>query len=77
MTHELAPRRRTPIVFFPIVWLWRFVTFLANLTGILLGLALGLGLMVIGLALTWTVIGAVLGIPLFILGFMLLLRALY
>ena len=77
MTHELAPRRRTPIVLLPIVWLWRFVTFLANLTGILLALTLGLLLMVIGLALTWTVIGAVLGIPLFILGFMLLLRALY
>lgn len=77
MTHELTQRRRTPILLLPIVWLWRFVTFVANLTGILIALTLGLILMVIGLALTWTVIGAVFGIPLFILGFMLLLRALY
>lgn len=77
MPEAVDCKRRTPLLVLPIVWLWRFVTFLVNLIGILLALILGLFFMVIGLALISTVMGAIFGIPLFILGFMLLLRAFY
>ena len=36
MTQEITHRRRTPLLFLPIVWLRRLVTFVANLTGILI-----------------------------------------
>jgi len=71
------PRRRTPLLFWPIKLLWRLVTFIANLTGILLAILFGLTLMVVGVALTFTLVGAIFGIPLFIFGLLLLIRGLY
>ena len=70
-------RRRIPLLLWPVVLLWRLVTFIANLTGILMAIVLGLLLMMVGLFLIYTFIGAIIGIPLFILGFFLLLRGLY
>jgi len=70
-------RRRIPLLLWPLVLAWRLVTLVANLTGILLALGLGLLLMMVGLACCATFVGAIVGIPLFILGFLLLLRALY
>jgi len=71
------PRRRIPLLLWPLVLTWRLITFFANIVGILLTLLLGVLFMVLGLALCASILGAVLGIPLFILGFMLLLRGLY
>ena len=65
------------VLSWPVVLLWRFVTFVANLTGILLALGLGIGLMMLGVLFTSTFFGAVLGIPLFVVGFLLVVRALY
>ena len=74
---QAIPRRRTPLLFWPIILLWRLVTCIANLTGILLAILLGVIFMIIGLAFCATFVGAIIGIPLFILGFLLLLRGLY
>jgi len=71
------PQRRTALLFWPIKLLWRLVTFIANLTGILLAILFGLTLMVVGVALAFTLIGAIFGIPVFIFGLLLLIRGLY
>ena len=73
----LAKPALSILLVWPVRILWRLVTCIANLTGIILALILGMLFMVIGLALTASFIGAILGIPLFILGFLLLLRGLY
>jgi hypothetical protein len=71
------PQQRKPLLLLPIVWSWRLVTFVASMTGIVLALILGLLFMMVGLAFASTFIGAFVGIPIFILGFLLLIRALY
>lgn len=70
-------KRRTPLLLWPVVLCWRFVTMVANLTGILLAILLGIVFMMIGWVLISTVIGAFIGIPLFIFGLLLLIRGLY
>jgi hypothetical protein len=70
-------KQRRPVWTWPIIGLWRLVTFVANLTGILLALFLGLVLMVVGSVFCATIFGAVVGIPLFVVGFLLVIRALY
>lgn len=77
-TQRMLPSRTIRIVFFwPLMLLWRFVTFVTNVIGILLALIIGLGLMALGLFLSSTIIGLVVGVPLFILGLLLLIRAIY
>jgi len=77
MTEGHIRTRRTPLILWPLKLLWGLVTFIANLTGILIALILGALLMIIGLALIATFAGAIVGIPLFIIGFLLVLRGLY
>lgn len=77
-TQPIFPHRVIRAIFlWPIILLWRMVTMIGNALGILLTLLLGLAFMAAGYVLTATVIGAVIGIPLFVLGFLLLLRALW
>jgi len=73
----MAVAQRTPILLWPLVGMWRIITFFANAVGILLTLLIGFTLMVAGLVLTWTVIFSILGIPLFIIGVLLVVRGLY
>lgn len=70
-------RRRIPILLWPLVLLWKFVTLIANLTGIVMALVLGAVFMIVGWVLMTTVIGAVIGIPLFLIGLLLFIRGLY
>ncbi len=65
------------ILLFPIRLLWGLLTGILNLTGRLILIVLALSFLVIGFALTVTVIGAILGIPLIIFGLALLLRGLF
>ena len=69
--------RRIPWFLWPFYALWRLLTFILNATGSLVLAVLGIVLMVVGWVITLTVVGAPLGIPLAILGFLLLLRALF
>lgn len=78
MTGTSVPtKRRTPLLLWPVVLCWRFVTMIANLTGILLAILIGLVLMIVGWFLISTIFGAFIGIPLFIFGLLLLIRGLY
>jgi len=72
-----AKERRVPWFLWPFYALWRLLTFILNATGRLVLVVLGIALMVVGWVITLTVVGAPLGIPLAILGFLLLLRALF
>lgn len=65
------------ILLFPFRLIWRLVTALVNAIGILMGLLVGTLLMAVGILLCFTVIGAFIGVPMAIIGFFILLRALY
>ncbi len=75
----MAATQPQPIPWYtwPFVMIWRLVTGALKFTGRLLGILLGLLLLIIGVALSFTVIGAIIGIPLTILGFMLIMRGLF
>lgn len=65
------------ILLFPFRLAWQLVTALVNAIGILMGLLIGSLLMAVGILLCFTVIGAFIGVPLTVIGFLILLRALY
>ena len=69
--------RRMPWYMWPIMALGRLVAGIIKLTGRVIAMLTGLVLMIVGVALTATVIGAVVGIPLIIFGFMLSVRGLF
>lgn len=69
--------QRTPVVLWPIVLVWKLITGLVELTGILIALLVGFAFMMIGVALCLTVIGSVIGVPLLFLGILITLRAIY
>jgi hypothetical protein len=69
--------RSTPWFLWPFVAIWRLVTWILGFTGRVLAVVLGLGLMIVGVLVSLTVIGAILGIPLAIVGFLLVLRGLF
>ena len=68
---------RVPWFLWPFHAVWRLVTFILNVTGRLICAVLGIALMVVGSAVTLTIVGAPLGIPLILLGVLLLARALF
>lgn len=72
-----AEEKRIPWFLWPFHALWRLLTFILNATGRLVLAVLGIALLVVGLAISLTVVGAPFGIPLAVLGFLLLLRAFF
>lgn len=68
---------RTPLLLMPFVLLWRLLGFVIALTSRIICALLGLVVMVAGVIMTMTVFAAPLGIPVSILGFLLLIRALF
>ena len=70
-------KRRRRLLRWPVILAWRFVTMVANRTGILLAILLGIVFMMVGWILISTIFGAFIGIPLFIFGLLLLIRGLY
>ena len=69
--------RRVPWFLWPFYALWRLLTFILSATGRLICALLGIALLIVGVTLSLSVVGAPLGIPLAILGFLLLLRAVF
>jgi hypothetical protein len=68
---------RVPILLWPFYAVWRLLTFILKAIGRLLCALLGLAIMIAGAAITMSVVGAPVGIPLTILGFLLLVRAIF
>lgn len=69
--------RRVPWYLWPFHALWRLLTFVLEAAGRLVCGVLGLVLMLVGALLAVSVVGAPLGIPLAVLGFLLLVRAIF
>ena len=72
-----AAGNRTPWILWPLVAVWRLLTFVLELTSRIVCAALGLVLTAVGVAATLSVVGAPLGIPLAVLGVLLVIRALF
>ena len=64
-------------ILWPFRMLWRGATGVLKLTGRIICLLLGFGLMAVGAVLTVSVVGLPLGVPVAALGFLLLVRALF
>lgn len=73
----MQTEKRVPLLLWPFYAIWRFLTFILSVVGRLLCAILGLALMMGGGAIALSVIGAPVGIPLAVLGFLLLVRALF
>lgn len=69
--------KHVPILLWPFYAIWRFVTFILKVVGRVLCAIFGIGIMIAGVAIALSVIGAPLGIPLAVLGFLLLVRAIF
>ncbi len=69
-------QQRVHWLLFPFWIIWRFVIWVIEVTGRLIGAILGLVLLIVGVLLSLTVIGAIIGIPLIIFSIMLIIRSL-
>ena len=74
---DMGSGREVPILLWPFYAIWRLLTFVVQVIGRLLCGVLGLGLMIAGVAITVTVLAAPVGIPLAVVGFLLLVRAIF
>lgn len=69
--------RKTPVIFWPFVAIWNLIEFIFKMTGRLVAVLLGLVIMIIGIALCFTVIGAIAGAPLAVFGFTMMIRGFF
>ncbi len=65
------------VIIWPFRLLWNLVIWVINLTGRFVAILIGLVLLLLGVALSATVIGAIIGIPMAVFGGALLLRGLF
>lgn len=69
--------RDVPLLLWPFYAIWRLLTFILEVVGRLLAAMIGLALMAAGTAITITVLAAPIGIPIAVVGFLLLVRAIF
>jgi len=73
----MVTKKTSPWFLWPFVAVWNLLALVLNITGRVLAGILGVGLMVVGIALTMTVAGAPVGIPFAILGLLLIIRSIF
>ena len=73
----MVTKKASPWFLWPFVAVWNLLALVLNITGRVLGVILGVGLMIVGIALTMTVAGAPVGIPFAILGLLLIIRSIF
>ena len=64
-------------ILWPFRALWRLLTWILEVTGRLILGMLGFILVAVGILLSLSIIGAVVGVPMILLGFLMLLRAVF
>ena len=69
--------RDVPLLLWPFYAMWRLLTFVLEVVGRLIAVLLGLALMAAGLAITMTTMAAPIGIPITVVGFLLVIRAMF
>lgn len=72
-----SARSTAPWIFWPVAAVWDLIAFLLRLTGRLVGFAVGLVLLVLGGILTLTIVLAPIGVPVLIMGFLIMVRAVF
>jgi hypothetical protein len=72
-----STEKSVPVLLWPFYAIWRLLTFVLGVIGRVLCAALGIGLMIAGVAIAMSVVGAPVGIPLTALGFLFLVRAIF
>lgn len=73
----MVTKKTSPWFLWPFVAVWNLLALILNITGRVLTGILGVGLMIVGIALTMTVAGAPVGIPFAILGLLLIIRSIF
>ena len=73
----MLTKKTSPWFFWPFMAAWNLLALVLNITGRVLAGILGVGLMILGIALTMTVAGAPVGIPFAILGLLLIIRSIF
>ena len=73
----MVSKKTSPWFLWPFVAVWNLLALILNITGRVLAGILGVGLMIVGVALTMTVAGAPVGIPFAILGLLLIIRSIF
>jgi hypothetical protein len=68
---------QVPWILWPFYAVWKLLTLILNITGRIICAMLGLVLMVVGVAISLSIIGAIIGVPLASFGFLLTVRALF
>ena len=71
----MSTKNKEPWFLWPFIAVWNLLALVLNITGRILAGILGVGLMIVGIALTMTVAGAPIGIPFAILGLLLIIRS--
>ena len=69
--------RNIPLLLWPFYAIWRLLTFILELVGRVLCAVLGIALIIVGVAVTMTILAAPVGIAIALFGFLLLVRALF
>ena len=73
----MVTKKTSPWFLWPFVAVWNLLALVLNITGRVVAGILGVGLMIVGIALTMTVAAAPVGIPFAILGLLLIIRSIF
>jgi hypothetical protein len=73
----MGVRRNVPWFLWPFAALWDLLALLLNITGRILAGLMGVVLMILGIAITLTIVGAPIGIPFAIVGLLLIIRSIF
>ncbi len=73
----MVTKKASPWFLWPFVAVWNLLALVLNITGRVLAGVLGVGLMIVGVALTMTVAGAPVGIPFAVVGLLLIIRSIF
>ena len=74
---DIIVRKRTPWYAWPFVIVWKTLALVLNLIGRVTFFVLGMLVLIVGFALTLTLLAAPVGIPLIILGVIMVSRAIF
>ncbi len=73
----MEKKKAVPWFMWPFMAIWNLLALILNITGRVLAGILGVGLMIVGIAITMTVVGAPIGIPIAIFGLLLTIKSVF
>ena len=70
-------KKTVPWFMWPFMAIWNLLALILNITGRIIAGILGVVLMIVGIAVTMTVVGAPVGIPIAFIGLLLAIRSVF